>query len=354
MRITIHLLQLLLLVIMGHPSFCQRNHVETKGIYGHPQKLWEKGYRLNELGINAVFLHHQSIDDTFMARARKEGQKVYAEFAALNGEDYVQQHPEAWAIDKRGNKVEKATWFMGVCPTDPNFLQYRLDQLKTLVTTYDVDGVWLDYLHWHAQFEDPEPILPETCFNASCVTAFQAAAGLDIPEVSTAEQASYILANHEDAWRQWRCSVIADWVKKCSTTLRQHKPGAQLGIYHCPWNDDEYDSARIRILALDYAMLKPHVDVFSPMVYHKRMGRDARWVRDNINWFSEKINDATVKIWPIVQAYNDPGIVSPEAFEQVMRYAISGSSTGVMMFTSSAIAEDDRKIEVIKKLYGAW
>ncbi|HKL32987.1 MAG TPA: hypothetical protein VJ919_10645, partial [Tangfeifania sp.] len=76
-----------------------------KGIYGHPRPLWNEGYNLQELGINTIFTHSGSIDSAMMERARNEGMKVYSEFATLNGKNYVEEHPEAWAIKEKGEKV---------------------------------------------------------------------------------------------------------------------------------------------------------------------------------------------------------------------------------------------------------
>jgi len=341
-------LVMLLVILFSHAAVAQK-YVEIKGVYGHPQKFWDAGYRLDELGVNAVFLHHSAISDSFVARARKENQKIYAEFATLNGKGYVEQHAEAWAIDNHGNRVEQAGWFMGVCPADTGFLNYRLNELATLLQRYDIDGVWLDYLHWHAQFEDPEPILPETCFNNNCINRFQRETGISIPGATANEKAKYILANHEQAWRKWRCTVIEDWVKRCSAVVREQNPARVFGIYHCPWNDVEYDSARTRILGLDYSLLEKHADVFSPMVYHERMGRKPEWVKENTEWFSKKIRNK--KIWPIVQAYNDPGTVTADTLELVLRNAMSGRSTGVMMFTSASVAEDKAKVAAMKRVY---
>ena len=91
--------------------------IEIRGIYGSPDAFWKRNLRLNELGVNAVFMHSGSINESILERARFEGLKVFAEFATLNGKNYVEKYPEAWAIDRTGNRVEAATWFMGVCPT---------------------------------------------------------------------------------------------------------------------------------------------------------------------------------------------------------------------------------------------
>ncbi len=61
-------------------------------------------------------------------------------------------------------------------------------------------------------------------------------------------------------------------------------------------------------------------------------------------------NGASPKVWPI-QAYNNPGIVSSVDFEIVLKGGLSGKSSGVMMFTTRALADEEEKIEVMKKVY---
>ena len=99
------------------------------------------------------------------------------------------KHPEAHPIDETGQPVARATWFMGACPTDPGFRTFRMDELRAFLSDYDVDGVWIDYLHWHAQFEDPYPQLYKICFNESCLDSFQAATNIAVSGNTTAEKA---------------------------------------------------------------------------------------------------------------------------------------------------------------------
>jgi len=328
--------------------------IEIRGIYGSPDAFWKKGHRLDQLGVNSIFLSGGSLNEKMMTHAREEGLKVFAEFPVLNGKNYVDKHPEAWAVDKEGNKVQPASWFMGVCPTEPGFRRNRMAELRKLLQRMAVDGVWMDYLHWHAQFEEPEPILPETCFCENCLTTFQAATGIDLPEGTTRLKAAYILDSHDKIWRTWRCAVIAGWARDFKIIIEQERPGALLGVFHCPWTDSEFNGARHRILGLDYDMLKEIVDVFSPMVYHGRMGRDPAWVGENIEWFCNRLEikpGTYPKVWPIVQAYDDPKIITPGEFGNVMKMGLSSASTGVMMFTASSVAGDDSKTSVMQKIY---
>ena len=90
------------------------------------------------------------------------------------------------------------------------------------------------------------------------------------------------------------------------------------------------------------------------MVYHERMGRSAGWVEKNIRWFCDRVDieEGTFpKVWTIVQAHDDPGIISGEDFETVLRGGLAGAASGVMMFTTHSVAEDEDKIEVMKNVY---
>jgi len=353
---TQHISLCLLFLPVAFLFSCQKDEerIEIRGIYGSPDPFWDQGLALKDLGVNAIFVHSGSINREIMDRAKKEGIKVFAEFATLNGEDYVRGHPEAWAVNEKGAKVEAASWFMGVCPTDYGFRQYRQQQLKELLQHFDLAGVWMDYVHWHAQFEEEDPILPETCFCEHCLATFQKETNIHIPDGTISEKSTWIFRHHDIEWRDWRCSVIAGWAKNLRTILLEEKPGALLGMYHCPWSDKEFDGARRRILGIDYEMLKEHIDVFSPMVYHRRMGRSPEWVQENLTWFCKKLNirqGSIQKVWPIVQAHNDPVAISPEEFEKVLLYGLSAEATGVMMFTSHSVAEDPAKTEVMRRVY---
>ena len=63
--------------------------IQIRGAYGSPKTFWEKGKRLNDYGINALFVHSGSIDEGLIRRAREQGAKVFAEFATFNGDGWL-------------------------------------------------------------------------------------------------------------------------------------------------------------------------------------------------------------------------------------------------------------------------
>jgi hypothetical protein len=329
----------------------------VRGTYADPKSFWAKGAKLDEYGVNAVFVHSGAINDELIRRARAEGCRVFAEFATLNGgyNDWVTQHPDAHPIDDAGNPARKATWFMGVCPTNRAFREYRMNALRELLTKYDLDGVWMDYLHWHAQFEDPYPQFIKTCFNDSCVAAFEAHSGLKVQGQTVPEKSKWIFANAAKQWEDWRVSVIVDWAREVREITKSIRPDALVGNYQVAWKDEDLGGVRRRCLGLDFGELAKHVDVFSPMIYHGRSGKTPEYVREYVAYFSERYPIETEagkypRLWPIVQAHDEPRI-TPEEFETVLRHAMTGKSTGVMMFTIGSVAADEGKMAAMKRVY---
>ena len=327
------------------------------GAFGHPGPFWQRGNRLGDLGINAVFVSSGDIDQQTIERARAEACRIFAEFATLNGlyGDYVAHHPEGHPIDETGQSAAQATWFMGACPTDPGFRAYRMGALRTFLSDHDVDGVWMDYLHWHAQFEDPYPQLCKTCFNKSCLDSFQAATNIAVSGDTTAEKAEWILLQAAQSWEDWRVSVLVDWAREFHSIVKEIRPDALVGNCQAAWKDEDFWGARRRCLGLDFDALAPYVDVFSPMPYHGRSGMPVEYVRDYVEYFSTRHNivtepDKYPRLWPIVQAFDAPR-VEPDELATVLEYGLAGKSSGVMMISIDNVAADPGKIEAVKKVY---
>ena len=68
-----------------------------------------------------------------------------------------------------------------------------MDAFRQLLREFEVDGVWLDYHHAHASWEQAVPNLPDTCFCERCLGRFQRETGVALPEATTAERARLLL-----------------------------------------------------------------------------------------------------------------------------------------------------------------
>ncbi len=354
-----HKILMVLMVWIGiaacSPSEAEMNQkLFIKGIYGNPATLLDAGYRFDSLGVNAVFVRSQSLNRDFYNIAREQNCQVFLEFPTLNGKPYLDNHPEAWPINENGERSPAADWFMGICPTNPGFKEFRVKQLRGLLKEFDVAGVFLDYVHLHAQFETADPILPETCFCDHCTGIFQGHLGRDIPGGHVHEKASWILGNADQEWRDWRNSILNGWVEDLGVIVKELRPEAKLGVFYCSWFPDDHDGALFRTLGIDVAGLADRSDVLSPMLFHHMKDRPTEWVGEYLEWLDDYALNGKSNIplvWPIVQAHNNPGIINSEEFREVMLEGSRPPSSGIMMFSDQALLEDKSKLEVMKELY---
>ena len=348
-------LLLILCICACNSSMNNTEKIFIKGVYGDPGTLLKAGYTFNELGVNAIFVRSYSLNDELYRAALEQGCKVFVEFPVLLGRQFLENNPQCRPIETTGEPSPPADWFMGICPTCPDFKAERRQHLKSILKQFKVDGVFLDYLHWHAQFETPEPILPETCFCERCIDLFSNKYNIDIPKENISDISNHILSFHEKEWRDWRRSILTDWIIDLKQILKSHQPESLLGLFYCAWYPDEYDSALYRILGIDLNDFVREADVLSPMLFHHMKDRPVNWIGEYTTWLDSVSNSIRLenkpKIWPIVQAHNNPGEISPEEFREAMLQGSSFPSSGIMMFSDGALLQDPRKIEIIRKLY---
>ncbi len=326
----------------------------TKGVYGNSATLLNAGYSFDSLGLNAFFVRSATLNQEFYDTARQQKCRIYVEFPTLNGKNYLKDHPEAWPINEKGEQAPAADWFLGICPTDPGFKTYRSNQLKDILKEYKVDGIFLDYLHWHAQFETSDPILPETCFCDRCTQIFGEYINTDIPGDAIPEKAQWILQKVDNQWRDWRNSILNGWVEDMGDILKTYQPNALLGVFYCAWYPSDHQAALYRTLGIDVAALANRADVLSPMLFHQMKDRPTEWVGEYIEWLDKliKIKETEVPlVWPIVQAHNNPGVVSPAEFKEVMLEGSRPPASGIMMFSDQSLIQDSGKMDVLKELY---
>jgi len=327
----------------------------VKGIYGNPGALLAAGHSFESLGVNAIFVRSVSLTQDLYRTARENGVRVFVEFPLLNGKYYLEKNPEAWPINEKGEKSPPADWFMGICPTDPGFRQHRFDELQRLLQEFEIDGLWLDYVHWHAQFETPDPILPETCFCDRCISTFEDQMKLKVPEGNIPLRAAWILEESDSLWRIWRSKILTGWVKEMKTVVKEKRPNALLGIFYCSWFPSDFNEALYRNLGINVYELAGIADVLSPMLFHRMMDRPTVWVHEYVAWLDELMSPYEGKkpaIWPIVQAHNKPVVIKAQEFYDVMKNGSRSPAGGIMMFSEQSLLEDPEKLNVVKEFYG--
>ena len=356
----------LLTLALGCAGACAASRADAppaplRGIYGGiPREIVDGGQSLRQFGVDAVWLGSDSYTAERLAWLRAQGVQAYAEFNTLHVADYVKEHPDAAPVGADGRVSPPPEGWQGICPTHEGYRAARMRAFRSLLETFDIDGVWLDYHHAHASWEQAEPNMPDTCFCERCLRRFQAETGTTLAAAPTGERARLLLSTHRAAWVRWRLGVFTDWVREFDRIRDDVRPRALLGTFHNPWTDEDFGSARIEKLAIDLKAQAAYVDVFSPMPYHARFGHasDPGWISGQVSWLGQHLGVKGVpgerwRIWPIVQVSDWGENVPVGQVDEVLRLGGRAPATGVIVFAWGGLRAQPEKIDAIGRTFRA-
>ncbi len=371
-RIQLHwtwsLLNMLALGIGAHDGgarprarIAEQPEIAIRGIYGGvPSQIFDRGETLEDYGINAVWIGSGSVTGDLVAglKARSKGLKIFAEFNSMHETSYLKDHPDARPIESDGRISPPPDDWQGVCPTHPGYRRARMNAFRQVLQTASVDGIWLDYHHAHASWEQAKPNLPDTCFCERCLSLFQQETKIAVPAGPPASRARWIFELHKPEWVRWRCGVFTDWVREFRQILDRERPGALLGTFHCPWAESDYGGGLKEKLAIDLKAQSRYLDVLSIMVYHARFGHagDTAWISRQTAWLGQFLEikgqpGERIKIWPIVQLSDWGETVPASQVGDVLENGTRAPATGVMVFVWGTLHPKWEKVEAMRKFY---
>jgi hypothetical protein len=335
----------------------RRPWITIRGIYGGvPTQIFDRRKTLDEYGVNAIWIGSGSVNRELIAsvKAKSPDLRIFAEFNTMHEASYVTDHREARPIGADGRVSSPPDGWQGICPTHPGYRNDRMDAFRRTLRAASIDGIWLDYHHAHASWEQARPNLPDTCFCDRCLAQFASQNGISLPDGSTARRANWILGSRMAAWAQWRCDVFTDWVREFRKILNAERPGALLGTFHCPWSDSDFGNALREKLAIDLRAQARYLDVFSIMPYHARFGHatEPAWISrqtDRLGRFLGLSGDAgeRVKIWPIVQLSDWGESVAMSQVSEVLDHGTRLPASGVTVFVWGTLHPQWNKVEAM-------
>jgi hypothetical protein len=348
------------LLAQAAPRGQARPWVTVRGIYGgFPNQILDRGETPADYGVNAIWVGSGSLNAAQIEHYHKLGLKVFAEFNSMHAAQYLKEHPDAAPIGPDGKPSPPPNGWQGVSPFHAGYRRERMNEFRRVLSTFDIDGIWLDYHHAHASWEQAEPKLPDTDFSPAALKQFTEKTGIDLP-ADVAAAARLLLGKHRHWWTDFRCRVFTDWVRQYREIVDAVRPKALLGTFHCPWSPEEFDGAIREKLAIDLVAQAKFIDVFSTMPYHARFGHadDPAWIARQTKRLGAMVGvegkpDEKQRIWPIVQLADWGPTVPVEQIESVIDYGTQPPATGVMVFHWSGISQQWSKVEAMKMAYRA-
>ena len=234
-------------------------------------------------------------------------------------------------------------WYIGITPSHQVYAQSRLDALEQMAKSYELDGIWLDFirwpLHWERELRNDTPAPLESSFDGYTLKRFADYAGIDYPAGTTRQKADWILRTHKDKWIDFKCWIITDFVARAKSIVDRHLVGKPLGLDLVPAKSPQ----REHLLGQRIDHLSAYADYLSPMLYHHALGFSPDWLSEILDDMAAQ-SDKTFIPFVQVDAFSgeDDPFLSSE-WEEALRKVLSHERTsGLIAFTGELLQANGR------------
>ena len=305
-----------------------------KGLFVTEPLTDKKISQIINLGANEISLGWHNYATDTVTQLRELGIKVFAEIGLFSGKDLWKKYPDARPIDRAGNLMEPIHWYHGVCPNHPGVRQEKLAQIENIISSLEIDGLWLDFIRYPCHWEEVRDAdLTEYCFCEHCRSKFAADVGGPM---------------QGKRWIQWKCDQVSAFVESVHRIILASGKPIELGIFAVPWRATDFGGAIKHIIGQDFQLLSQFVDLFGVMAYHQYTGNQPQWIHSVVH---EIALETDGKVMPLVQSMDVPQQVTPEEFSTALKSGIRPPSQGVMVFHFEDMVQQPGKTKIVKHYF---
>jgi peptidoglycan/xylan/chitin deacetylase (PgdA/CDA1 family) len=326
--------------------------VDTKAIPYEASEIVEgaKGIGITDLFVQAydsdqgpIFGEGRPHNDYFngvIDEGHRANIRVHAWFPICFDIDRLRRHPEWGMMDSNGTRSDK--W---ICPATVPWRAELMASIKSLLDSYGVDGIHLDYLRF------PNA---EVCQCPGCRATLARRArtnwplGLDLARKPQLQR----------VWRDYRSELIREVTETVARRIREIESDLEVSASLKIEGALNFDG--VRIYGQSYERLAPFFDFITPMAYHQLENQSIEWV--NAVETAGQWRAGATPIWIGIQAYQEPGRPPLELDEfGTLLESVRKGSPGVAFFSYaplfSVAIEDDAKYNMphgSAALVGQW
>ncbi|MCB9504211.1 MAG: hypothetical protein H6696_19985 [Deferribacteres bacterium] len=274
----------------------------------YPQTIWGENYQGNfddiindilEAGINTIIapvlqgsrylfpIENQSSPGKwnmvdFQAKCQARGIAFVPEFPLFHDPDTFKNIPQYRPVNKNGDYLTPQNWYHPICPSNTEYMKYRLNFLFEAIEVFDPAIISLDFLQFpylpgHPLYSTGTSGLPEFCYCDFCKAKFQEFSGQNEPE------------KYPAFWLEFRQEtityvpvLIAEEIERRG---RQTKILAQLPSVPSPGSNTNLQFNT----GINFEQWNNIVDVVSPHLYTHQINAENEWALT----FFEEIRQTT-------------------------------------------------------------
>ncbi len=296
----------------------------------------------NELKLDSAIFGETGLNFDEVDEIRKVlgGTKIYVEVATFACAKYQAQFPDAQVVEATGKQA------VGVCPTHLGVREEILNSVAK-VLKLGIDGVWLNYLRYPTDWQSSNPDILDTCYCDRCIKNFEEFIGEPVKADTLEDLALLIDGAYYHEWLEFKAKNIVSFVKEVKELISLGENNVQLGLFAVPWEDKEFGAGIKRVVAQDFGKLADYVDIFSPMLYHKKCGQNVSWIKQKVDYFW----NLGGPFLPLVQTEASPNAISADEFANALEFAVAKPSLGVCLYSFEELANQPELLAAATRFF---
>lgn len=285
-------------------------------------------------------------DRRFRDALREEGLRVFEATSVFFRPDAYAAHPDVRPIDASGQTMRPFGWYVGLCPSSPEYLAERVAVMEEVTATLQPDGVFLSFIRFPGFWEMWMPEtrrsdIAEYCFCERCTRLFEAETGHTLPDGPVVARAAVLQHELRAEWTAWKCRLIASIVATLREAARRGHPGVEVMLNGIALGRRDYGDAVAEVLGQRLETFGGSADAIELMFYHQILRRDpTAWIqsltqearpRTSMTMLACLQGKPTYLAPPYSEGRRNPEIPIEE-FEAALRTVARSPADGVMVY----------------------
>ncbi|MFA6618702.1 MAG: hypothetical protein WCT23_06520 [Candidatus Neomarinimicrobiota bacterium] len=257
----------------------------------------------------------------FRHSLRKRKIKFVAKIDIFKDEYTYCSQPQKRAVDELSS-TKQSEELAGICPSDKQYQNYKLDIIHEVMLIFQADGIYLDHASFPIEKNDINSNmqlehLRQFCFCPNCINTFAQHAQIELPQnLSAYELNAWILEDHTQAWVSWKTSLLTVFMENAHKIIKNIDPETQIMLNILPWKNGEFNHAWQDLAGQDIKTLASFTDYFiltvSDQIPVMRY--------DEIRLSIEKEIENNSRVIPTIQLPLNSNKNNEENFKESLRY----------------------------------
>lgn len=258
----------------------------------------------------------------FRHALRQRNIKFVAKVDIFKDNYTYQSQPELRAVDEFASSRQSEA-LAGICPSDKEYQQYKLDAIHEVMLIFQPDGIYIDNMSFPMEEGDICSDMQIThsrqfCFCANCVNTFVQHAQIELPQhLSGHDLNTWILENNEQTWISWKTGLLTGFMERAHKIIKNINPQTQIILNILPWEETEFSYGRQRLAGQDVRTLAEFTDNFTITTSCQTPTSRYNEIRISIN---NEINNSNSEIIPTIELRRNHKQNNEENFKESLRY----------------------------------